>query len=151
MVYSCHTGHLWVADKKGCIHILKSDDFSEVGTFAKHTQAVNVMTVSKDGKQIASGDSYRYTYVCDAESMLDTAHYAFHPASILDLSFSDDGNHLATVATDMSFALIDLQAKTHKQVKNPHFDKKPRTCMVMPDGKVATSGEDCAIRIWNLE
>jgi hypothetical protein len=69
MVFSCHTGHLWVADKKGCIHILKSDDFSEVGTFAKHTQAVNVMTVSKDGKKIASGDSYRYTYVCDAESM----------------------------------------------------------------------------------
>ena len=142
---------MWVGDKKGVVHILKSDDFSEVGTFTKHTQAVTVMTVSKDGKKIASGDAYRYTYVCDAESMQDIGHYAFHPASVMDLSFCHEGTHLATVATDMSFGLIDLETKTHKQIKNPHGDKKPKTCVVMADGKVATSGEDCTIRIWNLE
>ena len=148
---NCSLSNLWVGDKKGCVHVLKSDDFSEVGTFAKHTQAVTCMTVSKDGKKIASGDSYRYTYVCDAESMQDTGHYAFQPCAVMDLSFSDDGSHLSTVANDMTFALINLDTKQHKLVKNAHDDKRMKTCKVMPDGKVMTSGEDCAIRIWNLE
>ena len=108
------------------------------------------MAVSADGKKIASGDAYRYTYVFDAESHEEMGKFAFHPASLLNLAFSDDGDHLVTVATDMSFGYINLASGKHKQVKNPHGDKKCQKAMIMPDGKVATAGDDCCIRIWNL-
>lgn len=66
MVYSHLTKELFVGDKKGAVHFLKSDDFSETGSIAKHTQGINCMNVSKDGSKIASGDAYRYANVMDA-------------------------------------------------------------------------------------
>ena len=86
----------------------------------------------------------------DAESKETTSNYAFQPASVLDVALTDDCSHLVTVATDMSFGYINLSTGKYKHVKNAHGDKKPMAAMFLPDGKVATYGEDCAIRIWQL-
>ena len=78
------------------------------GSMTKHTQTVNVMAVSKDGKYIASGDAYRYVIVMDAATKEVVLSFGGHPASIKSLDFNAAGTHLVTVATDMSFGLVNI-------------------------------------------
>jgi len=150
LVYSIATGELWVGDKKGVVHVLKGDDFSEVATFTKHTQEIRAMAASADGKLIASGDSYRYTYVIDAESKEDVQSFAFQAATVWSLAFSPDGTHITIVSNDQSIGYGRIEDKKHKHVKLPHGSKEVKLVMAMPDGNIATVGSDCCIRIWNL-
>ena len=152
MVFSKATGELAVGDKKGVVHFHKCDDFAETAKFEGHNdQSITCMAVTADGKTIASGDKYRYTHVLDAASHEGTSKYAFQPASVVSVAFSEDGSQLAIVATDMSFGVVNLADGKHKHVKNPHMDKKPQLCAFLPDGKLATAGDDCAIRIWDVK
>lgn len=65
---SKHTGEIWLSEKLK-VFVYKFDgELHEVHQFDKHTQKVSVLSVSADGKYVASGDDYRYIYVHDAET-----------------------------------------------------------------------------------
>lgn len=122
MAWSKVSNQLWIGDKKGKVHVHSAEDFSEVSLFEKHRAdgKITTCTVSADGTKVATGDSLRNIYVHDAASREDIGHFPHHTAGIIDISFSADGSHLATIGTDMSFGLCDIANKATTKVKNPH-------------------------------
>lgn len=47
--------------------------------------------VSRDGKLIATGDSYRYIYVFDTETKEEKAVFTYHSSKILEMNFNKEG------------------------------------------------------------
>lgn len=80
---------VWVGDKKGIIHVLNCGDLSQKATIEKkHNHSVTILRTSKDGRFVASGDSYRYIYVFNAETKEETHCFTYHTARILSLDFN---------------------------------------------------------------
>lgn len=92
LVFSEITQELWVGDKKGKIHVLNNEDYSEVHLFEKHTKAITALAVNSDGTKVASGDAYRYIYVHDAQSKAELHEVNFHKDKIESLCFADEVN-----------------------------------------------------------
>jgi len=87
--FASSTGELWVGDKKGLIHILDSGDFSQKALIEKkHNHSISVMAQSKDGKLVASGDSYRYIYIFNAETKEEVNCFPYHTSKIIGLEFN---------------------------------------------------------------
>lgn len=145
------TQHLWVGDKKGPVHVLKADDFSEVHKFEKHTKNVTCIVASGDGTKVATGDNHRYFYIHDAASFEMQATHCYHKDKIFDLSFSEDASKLAACAHDGSFSVVDVAANKTKSVKFPHGEKNPKLVAVLANGKVVTNAEDMTLRVWDIE
>jgi WD40 repeat protein len=114
-VYSDFTKELWVGDKKGLIHVLDVSDMSERELIEKkHNHQVTVMKTSRDGKLIASGDSYRYIYVFDTETRTEVGCYPYHSAKIIHLDFNKEGTLLLTASLDLGVGVANLSDKTKK-------------------------------------
>lgn len=115
--YSSALNEVWVGDKKGLLHILDGEDFTQKGLIEKkHNHAISVMTVSKDGKLIASGDGYRYIYVFNTETKEETGCFAYHQSKILGLDFNQSSTHLLTTGLDLTVGVANLADKTKKLV-----------------------------------
>jgi len=150
MAWSSVSNQLWIGDKKGKVHVHDTETFAEVHLFEKHRAdgKISCCAVSADGTKVATGDSLRNAYVHDAASRETAGHFAHHTAGLVCLSLSADGSHLASVGSDMSFGLADIATKKTTKVANPHAMKVPTHCAILHDGRIATSGYDCAVRVW---
>lgn len=92
--FASATNEVWVGDKKGFIHILNGADLSQKALIEKkhnHNPTVTVMTSSKDGKLVASGDSYHYIYVFNTETKEEVGFFDYHIAKIIGLDFNSSG------------------------------------------------------------
>ena len=115
----------------------------------KHNHSVTVMKASKDGKLVASGDSYRYIYVFNAETKEEVGCYTYHTARVTSLDFNKDGTQLVTTSLDLSVGVAKLTEKTKKVIHR--CNEKEVTCAAFDDeNRFFTSGYDCSIRLWSL-
>lgn len=139
---------IWVGDKKGLVHVL-AEDFSQKAVIdKKHTQGVSVMTASRDGKYVASGDTYRYVYVFSTETKEEVACFPYHQARIIGLDFNPAATHLLTVGLDLTVGVGCIADKTKKLVHRPN--EKELTAAAFNDNETFfTAGYDCSIRLWS--
>lgn len=141
---------VWVGDKKGIIQVLNVGDLSLKTTIEKkHHHTISCMKVSRDGKFVASGDSYRYIYIFNAETKEKVGCFTYHTAKIISLDFSKDSSLLLTASLDLSVGVANSNDKTKKVIQRPN--EKELTCAVFDDeGRFYTAGYDCSIRLWSL-
>lgn len=93
------TGEIWVSDPKNSVFVYKLDgELKEVHKFDKHQAKVTVLSVSADGKFVASGDDYRYIFVHDAESKAEVQMLAHHKSGLRHVELSADGSRVASMA-----------------------------------------------------
>lgn len=119
LTYSHFTNEIWVGDKKGLIHILDANSFEKVNTIEKkHNHGITYMTASKDGKLIATGDSYRYIYVFNVESKDEIACFPYHTSHINHLDFNGDGSLLLTSSLDRNVGVASIETKTKKIINS---------------------------------
>lgn len=139
---------IWVGDKKGTIHILNSGDLSQKTTIEKkHNHSVTVLKTSKDGKYVASGDSYRYIYVFNSESKEEAGCFTYHTARIISLDFNHDSTLLLTASLDLSAGVANLTDKSKKVIHRCN-EKELTSAVFDNEGRFYTSGYDCSIRVW---
>ncbi len=113
--------HIWVGDKDGKIHIL-DHSLTEVKLIeGKHKKAISVM--ASNGKVVASGDSYRYTFVFDGVTLEELFNFGdTHTDKLYDLYLTE--TYLLSVSQNMDFRLTNLDDhKMLKHVKLPHGRK----------------------------
>jgi WD40 repeat protein len=140
---------IWVGDKKGVIHILNSNDLSEKALIEKkHNHPLSYMTTSRDGKLVATGDSYRYIYVFNADSKAEVNCFTYHTARITHLNFNKDGTLLLTASLDLGVGVAKLADKTKKIIHRTN-DKELTSVTFDNEDRFFTSGYDCAIRLWS--
>jgi len=99
--------HIWVGDKKGSLHVFDLQ-LTEVNLIeGKHSKAVTV--VASNGKQVASGDAYRYIFVHDGQTLEELFNTGDHKDKILDLFLTE--THLISVTSDMAFGVTVIDDK----------------------------------------
>lgn len=106
------TNELWVGDKKGLLHILDASTFEQKALIEKkHNHGISIIKTSPDGQLVASGDSYRYIYVFNAQSKEEVGCYAYHTARITGLEFNKDNSLLLTMGLDLTVGVVNMATK----------------------------------------
>ena len=148
ITFSDATKEIWVGDKKGLLHVLKAEDFSEVHSIEKHSKAVTCLAVTACGKHVASGDAYRYQYIWDSATRTMTGEHGFQKDKITSLRFNKDGTRLVSTSTDLSIGVVNLTDNSTKKKANPHSVKALSHAAFCANGDLYSAGDDCVIRIW---
>ncbi len=123
------------------------------GTLRQHTDSVDSVAVSPDGKFFATASGDNSAILWDAASGKPTYVLKGHTAPVWGVTFSPDGKTLLTASADQTARLWDL---THcADATCPSREIKGHTAAVWngafsPDGKVfATVSEDGTAKLWD--
>ena len=114
----------------------------------KHNHPLSIVKSSADGSLVASGDTYRYIYVFNAETKQEVGCFPYHTARITGLDFSADNAKLLTVGLDLTVGVADLTSKKEKTVHRPNEKELTAACFDK-EGRFFTAGYDCSIRLWS--
>ena len=127
----------------------------------KHNHGISYMAVSRDGKYVATGDTYRYIYVFNTETKAEVACFPYHTSQINHLEFNKDGTLLLTSSLDRNVGVADVTNKTKKIINSKSYfdckltfiepnEKDVKSAIFDEENRVVTAGYDCSIRIWSL-
>ncbi len=117
------TGLIFLADKstliladgptgvKGVLHRWKLGEPKPAQTIDAHADNVLSLTLSKDGKQIATGAADNLAKVWDAATLKEIAKIEGHVGHITALAFNHDGKWLATGSADKELKVWDIATK----------------------------------------
>lgn len=118
--------------------------------FAGHTATVNVVTISPDGRQAASGSDDRTIRVWEMPSGKLLACLEGASGEVYAVAFSADGSLLASAGRDRVIRLWDWQTREQVRVFKGHTDSV-RCLAFSPDGKrIVSGGDDRSLRIWDV-
>ncbi|MBE2283015.1 MAG: hypothetical protein IAE77_06110, partial [Prosthecobacter sp.] len=117
------TGLTFLADKttliladgptgvKGVLHRWKLGEPKPAQTVEAHADNILSLTLSKDGKQIATGGADNLAKVWDAATLKEIAKIEGHVGHITSLAFNHDGKWLATGSADKELKVWDIATK----------------------------------------
>jgi WD40 repeat protein len=117
-----------------------------------HSDAVNKVAFSPDGKFLASGSADNTIIIWDVESRRSVGEpLTGHTDSVSCIAFSPDGKTLVSSSHDNTLILWDVE--THQPVGEPLKGHKDSILSVAfsPDGKMLASGSsDRTIILWDV-
>ncbi|KAF3072290.1 hypothetical protein CFAM422_005381 [Trichoderma lentiforme] len=111
---------------------------------------VNFMTMSPDGKYLASVSGY-YIYLWDGMTgMPMDVHELFQERQVSSISFSPDGKYLVTSSTDGIVRVWDVAKGSIYRSFEGH-SRNGTSATFSPDGNsIASSSYDKTVRIWSF-
>jgi len=118
-----------------------------------HTDIVNSIAFSSDGRHIVSGSRDQTIRVWDAQTGAQVGNpLQGHTKSVNSVAFSPDGRHIVSGSRDQTIRVWDAQ--TGAQVGNPlqGHTKSVSSVAFSPDGRHIVSGSlDETIRVWDAQ
>ena len=121
-------------------------------TLAGHSDWVNSVSFSPDGKTLASAVSSNKIRLWDVETGTHKHTLTGHTLSINSMSFSPDGKTLASGSWDLTIRLWNVQTGKHKYTITEHVEGGENV-LFSPDGGTLASGERSSdtIHLWDAE
>ena len=150
-VFSCDARYLAYSTDDYVVHLWDVQAGAEACVLRGHSQHVEAMAFSPDGKRLASGASYpddsaRLWSVPAGE---EVAVLRGHRNTVRTVAFSPDGKRLASCSLDETARLWDAGAGTLVAVLKGHTDAVRHTAF-SPDGeRLATASRDGTVRLWD--
>ncbi|MGK7876517.1 MAG: toll/interleukin-1 receptor domain-containing protein [Xenococcaceae cyanobacterium] len=124
---------------------------SEHNRLEGHDGWVFSVSLSPDGKTLASGSEDKTIKLWDLETGKEIHTLQGHDGRVFSVSFSPDGKTLATGSKDKTIKLWNLETGREIRTLQGH-DDWVFSVSFSPDGKTLASGsEDNTIKLWNLE
>lgn len=74
--------------------------------------------------------------------------HGHHKNFVAGVSFTPDGNGVASISDDHSLIVCDLGTKKFFSVPRTHADKRINAMTVSADKTIFTTGDDCQVREW---
>ena len=71
-----------------------------------------------------------------------------HGSYVMDVDLSSDGKRMATASSDKTARIWDVETGQLRKTFEGH-DGRVQAVVFLPDGSIASCGEDKLIRIWN--
>jgi|SRR5215213_1133546 len=130
------------------VKLLDTNTLTERSFKLSHTDIINALALSRDGRFIATGSSDRTAKIWDLSTQTSVALQ--HSAAVNAVDFSPDGKILATSLEDMTVRLWDIGSQ--RELATLKHEKPISLLLFSRDGQfvVAVSG-DATIKLWSVE
>ncbi|WP_179953293.1 PD40 domain-containing protein [Desulfobotulus mexicanus] len=125
----------------------KKIEASLVHTFTGHSDSVNSVAFSPDGKNILSGSADQRLMLWDLVSNANTKTFTGHSGQIYSVTFSPDGKSILSGSWDDTIKLWDLASG--KAIKSIAIGSDVNDAAFSPDGKSILSGSDNSLKLWD--
>ncbi|KAF7554196.1 hypothetical protein G7046_g6878 [Stylonectria norvegica] len=139
------------------VRIYKSSsngDLEQLKSLTNPTGTISALAFSKDGTNLAAGNSAGKIYVYNTESWdLVADRWSAHTATVKCIAWDDTGAYAASGSLDTNVFVWCLEKKQQgKRIKasNAHKDGVYGICWI-EGGQIASAGGDAAIKVWNVQ
>jgi len=123
---------------------------AEWTSFKGHTDQVNSLAFTPDGKTLASASNDGTAKLWDVTKGQEQVTLYGHHGRNYCVAFSPDGRLLASCSDDATVRLWDVATRRHRATLAGH-SKRVRSAAFSPDGKtLATAGWDSTVRLWDV-
>ena len=119
---------------------------------AGHSEPVNSLKFSPDGKILASGSDDSTIKIWDVENEKELRTLSGHSDNVMSISFSPDGKTIASGSLDKTIKLWDVESGKGLQTLTDPFGLPIYSVLFTLDGKtlVSVSGND-RVELWDIE
>ena len=131
------------------VQVWNASDGSNIFTYHGHTNAVEAVVWSPDGKRIASASLDKTAQVWDA---IDGGHrltYRGHSDQVFTLTWSPDGKYLASAGADKTVQVWDAADGKHIFTYAGHTDQVLGVAWSPDDKRIASASFDKTVQIWD--
>jgi tricorn protease-like protein len=137
----------WSASGAIRLHDFRSGEV--IGLLTGHTDVVDGLAFSPDGRYLASGSADKTVRLWDVERRQAVHVLKGHAADIYAVAFSPDGRRLVSGSVDHSLRLWDVKQGTLLKEMKGHEDNV-MSAAFSPDGRYLASGsDDKTFRLWD--
>ena len=125
----------------------KSVESQEILTLTGHSESVNSVSFSPDGKRIVSGSDDKTVKVSNVESGQEILTLKGHSDAVRSATFSPDGKQIASVGWDKTLKIWDA----HTGEETLRLTTVGFNVGFSPDGKRIVSGSsDNTVKVWDI-
>ena len=123
----------------------------ELRTFTGHTNFVNSITFSRDGKYALSGSRDSTLKLWDIETGKELRTFTGHTGTVWSVCISPDGRYALSGSIDSTLKLWDIETGKELRTFTGHTGEVWSVC-ISPDGRYALSGSrDKTLKLWDIE
>jgi len=116
-----------------------------------HSEGVNSVSFSPDGKYIASGKDEDTVKLWEVESGKEIRTFTGHTSSVTSVSFSPDGKYIASGSNDDTVKLWEVDSGKEIRTLTGHTGDV-NSVSFSPDGKYIASGsDDDTVKLWEVD
>jgi len=142
------TGPAYAAEALSVFQAARAQD-AQVLAFTGHSDHVDSVAFSPDGRRVVSGSRDKSARIWDASSGQQLLMLSGHTGGLNDAQFSPDGREVVTAAADRTARLWDAASGKELRVLSGHTDYLA-SATFSPDGlRIVTAGGDRTARVWD--
>jgi WD40 repeat protein len=120
-------------------------------TWNGHTDWVHSLSISPDGKLLASGGADQTIRLWDIETGKESKRVSEHTGAVWSVSFSHDGNFLASGSADGTVKLWAMPQTTLLKTLSGHADIVFTVAFSHDDQWLLSGSGDRTIKFWDIE
>jgi hypothetical protein len=131
------------------VQVWDATDGSHVFTYHGHTDSVEGVVWSPDGKRIASASLDKTVQVWDATDGSHVFTYRGHTDKVFTLAWSPDGKYLASAGADMTVQVWDAVDGKHEFTYTKHTDQVLGVAWSPNSARIVSTSVDKTAQVWD--
>jgi hypothetical protein len=132
------------------LKILSTSDGAQEHLIKKHTDWVQAVAYSADGRFLASGDRAGGLWIWEAKTARELYNCAGHKDGVTDAAFRGDSNLLASASQDGTIKLWNTTDGTLAKSINAHPGGVLSVAFTH-DGRLVSCGRDGQVKVWTVD
>ena len=144
-------GALFAVASKIGIWIYDIQTSEELALLTGHTGRINSISLSPDGRTLASGSHDNTVRLWDMDTQTEIGRFEGHTDAVNSVSFSPDGRTLASRGDDNTLRIWDVDTQTQIHTLEGHTGSVESISFSPDSQTIASGGNDDIVRLWDVD